>query len=265
MKRKFTEIEDNLFKTLHKKGNPLVLYNIWDVGSAQIVEKSGAKALATSSWAVAKSYGCEDGEKFPLKLALQNLKNIIEKVKVPVSFDFESGFASKLSDLIENVEHVIKTGAIGINFEDQIIGKEKARYSIEEQCKRIKAIKEAIKELLPNMFINARTDIFLQKDTSEHNEQDLKEAIERSKAYAEVGADGFFAPGLANHNFIKQLCEFSPIPVNIMVQDITTVKNLVDLGVSRISYGPFPYIAVMQELDKSATEVLTYIDTNKKT
>lgn len=93
---------------------------------------------------------------------------------MPVSFDFESGFASKLSDLIENVEHVIKTGAIGINFEDQIIRKEKARYSIEEQCKRIKAIKEAIKELLPNMFINARTDIFLQKDTSEHNEQDLK-------------------------------------------------------------------------------------------
>ncbi|WP_250311933.1 isocitrate lyase/phosphoenolpyruvate mutase family protein [Rickettsia endosymbiont of Oedothorax gibbosus] len=115
------------------------------------------------------------------------------------------------------------------------------------------------------MFINARTDIFLQKDTSEHNEQDLKEAIERSKAYAAVGADGFFAPGLANDNFIKQLCESSPIPVNIMVQDVTTVKNLVDLGVSRISYGPFPYIAVMQELEKSTTEVLTCIDTNKKT
>ncbi|WP_425362648.1 isocitrate lyase/PEP mutase family protein [Candidatus Tisiphia endosymbiont of Hybos culiciformis] len=265
MQRKLTEIEDSLFKTLHKKGNPLVLYNVWDVGSAQIVEKSGAKALATSSWAVAKSYGYEDGEKFPLKLALQNLKNIIEKVKAPVSFDFESGFASKLSDLIENVGLVVATGTIGINFEDQIIGKEKARYSIEEQCKRIKAIKEAIKEPLPNMFINARTDIFFQKDTSEHNEQDLKEAIERSKAYAEVGADGFFAPGLANHNFIKQLCESSPIPVNIMVQDVTAVKNLANLGVSRISYGPFPYIAVMQELEKSAIEVLTCIDANKKT
>ncbi|HJD64022.1 MAG TPA: isocitrate lyase/phosphoenolpyruvate mutase family protein [Rickettsia endosymbiont of Sericostoma sp.] len=264
MKRKF---EDSLFKTLHRKGNPLVLYNVWDVGSAKIVEKSGAEALATSSLAVANSYGYEDGEKLPLKLALQNLKNIIEKVKVPVSFDFESGFASELSELTKNIGLIVETGAVGINFEDQIIGKEKARYSIEEQCKRIKAVKEAIKEsLFPNMFINARTDIFLQKDTSEHNEQDLKEAIERSKAYAEVGADGFFAPGLANHNFIQQLCESSPIPVNIMVQDVTTVKGLIDLGVSRISYGPFPYIAVMQELEKSATEALAcIIDTNKKT
>ncbi len=265
MKRKFTEIEDSLFKTLHRKGNPLVLHNIWDVGSAQVVEKSGAKALATSSWAIAKSYGYEDGEKFPFKLALQNLKNIIEKVKLPVNFDFESGFSSKLSELKENVGLVVETGAIGINFEDQIIGREKERYSIEEQCKRIKAIKETIMEsLLPSMFINARTDIFLQKNTSEHNEQDLKEAIERSKSYTEAGADGFFVPGLANHKFIKQLCESSPIPVNIMVQNVTVVKNLVDLGVSRISYGPFPYIAVMQELEKSATEALTCIDTNKK-
>ncbi|MDR0296456.1 MAG: isocitrate lyase/phosphoenolpyruvate mutase family protein [Rickettsia sp.] len=266
MKRKFTEIEDSLFKTLHRKGNPLVLYNVWDVGSAQAIEKSGAKALATSSWAVAKSHGYEDGEQFPLKLALQNLKNIIEKVKIPVSFDFESGFASELSELTKNVGLIVETGAVGINFEDQIIGQEKVRYSIEEQCNRIKAIKATIKEsLLPNMFINARIDIFFQKDISEHNEQYLKEAIERSKAYAAVGADGFFAPGLANHNFIKQLCESSPIPVNIMVQNVTAVKGFIDLGVSRISYNPFPYIAVMQELGKSATEALACIDINKKT
>ncbi len=268
MKNKHIKVAgDNWFKSLHKQGDPLVLYNVWDIWSAQIAEKAGSKVLATSSWAVAGSHGYEDGEKLPLELALKNLKNIMEKVKVPVSFDFESGYALELKNLTENVKHVIETGAIGINFEDQIIGKEKARYSIEEQCQRIKVIKETIElSSLPTMFINARTDIFLQKDSSQHNEQDLAEAIERSKAYAAAGADGFFAPGLKNSQFIKELCESSPIPVNIMVQDVPTAKSLIDLGVSRISYGLFPYIAATQAFEKSVTEALTFttIEDNKK-
>nr|WP_253308633.1 isocitrate lyase/phosphoenolpyruvate mutase family protein [Rickettsia endosymbiont of Ceutorhynchus assimilis] len=257
MKDYKNQLGNNWLKALHKPNDPLILYNIWDIWTARIAEKAGAKILATSSWAVAEAYGYEDGEKLPFKLALENLQNIIKNVKIPVTFDFESGFASELTELKRNVTQVIEAGAIGINFEDQIIGKNKARYSIEEQYKRLEVIKEAIKESsFPEMFINARTDIFLQKDATEHNEQDLKEAIDRSKAYAEAGADGFFAPALTNHNFIKQLCEESPIPVNIMVSDVATAKSLVNLGISRISYGPFPYIAITKAFEKSVIEAI---------
>lgn len=264
IKNKLVKVADQ-FKEMHKPGNPLILYNIWDVWSALVAENAGAKVLGTSSWAVAGSRGYEDGEKLPFKLALENLKNIIEKVRVPVSFDFEAGFALGLNDLIENVNLVVEAGAIGINFEDQVIGKEKERYSIDEQRARIKAIKDAIeKSSLPNMFINARTDIFLQKDSSAHNDDDLAEAIERCNAYANSGADGFFAPGLANPNFIKQLCDSSPIPVNIMVQSVADARGIVDLGVSRISYGPFPYITATQAFKRSVAEALTVINTADK-
>ncbi len=110
------------FKSLHVKGWPVILFNIWDAGSARTVEQAGAKAIATGSWSVAAAHGFDDGEQMPLPLLLANIKRIVDSVAIPVTLDFETGYATDLSDLKENIRNVLAAGAIGINFEDRIIG-----------------------------------------------------------------------------------------------------------------------------------------------
>ena len=91
------------FRKLHVPGNPIILYNIWDAGSAQAVAKSGAKAIATSSWAVAKAHGFNDGEQFPYELAIQNLRQIVEAVELPVTFDLESGYGEDPKEVEKSI------------------------------------------------------------------------------------------------------------------------------------------------------------------
>jgi 2-methylisocitrate lyase-like PEP mutase family enzyme len=247
----------HLFKSLHVKGNPVILFNIWDAGSAKAVQDSGAKAIATGSWSVAAAHGYEDGEEIPLEMVITNAERICASVTIPVTIDFEGGYAKLPAELRQNVTKVIEAGAVGINFEDQIVGEE-GLYSIKEQCSRIKGVHSAtIRTGIP-IYINARTDIFLKADPSQHNESHLQEAIERSKAYADAGASGFFAPGLRNETFVEKLCESSPLPVNILVMpDVPSSKRLAELGVARISYGPRPYRMMIEALKEAAKKALS--------
>jgi 2-methylisocitrate lyase-like PEP mutase family enzyme len=230
-----------LFRDLHVKGNPLILFNIWDAGSAQAIEEAGAKAIATGSWSVAAANGFGDGEKLPFDLAIANLERIVGSVDAPVTVDFEGGYATVNSALKENIKKVIAAGAVGINFEDQIVGGE-GLYTVEEQAARIKVIREVSEQNSIPFFINARTDIFLKTYPARHDVAQLNEVIRRAAAYAQAGASGLFAPGLRDIEFIKKLCELAPIPVNIMVlPDTPPPEELAKLGVARISYGPAPY------------------------
>ena len=97
------------FRKLHVPGKPIILYNIWDAGSAQAVAKSGAKAIATSSWAVAKAHGFEDGEQFPYELAIQNLRQIVEAVELPVTFDLESGYGKNPEEVGKSISFAIES------------------------------------------------------------------------------------------------------------------------------------------------------------
>jgi 2-methylisocitrate lyase-like PEP mutase family enzyme len=247
----------HLFKSLHVKGNPVILFNIWDAGSAKAIEEAGAKAIATGSWSVAAAHGYEDREEIPLDMVITNLERIVASVNVPVTLDFEGGYAKLPAELRENVTKVIEAGGVGINFEDQLVGEE-GLYPIKEQSSRIKGVHSAtIRTGIP-IFINARTDIFLKADPLQHNEAHLKEAIERAKAYADVGASGFFAPGLRNPKYIEQLCEHSPLPVNILVMpDVPSSKQLAELGVARISYGPRPYRMMIEALKEAGKKALS--------
>lgn len=251
------EVRANLFRSLHVKGNPVILFNIWDAGSAKALQDSGAKAIATGSWSVAAAHGYEDREEIPLEMVVTNVERICANVTVPVTLDFEGGYAKLPAELRENVTKVIEAGAVGINFEDQVVGEE-GLYSIKEQSSRIKGVHSAtIRTGIP-IYINARTDIFLKADPSQHNESHLQEAIERSKAYADVGASGFFAPGLRNEKFIEKLCESSQLPVNILVMpDVPSSKRLAELGVARISYGPRPYRMMIEALKEAAKKAIS--------
>jgi 2-methylisocitrate lyase-like PEP mutase family enzyme len=245
------------FRDLHLNGSPLILFNVWDAGSARTVEQAGAKAIATSSWSVAAAHGLADGEKLPFKLALANLGRIVKSVPLPVTIDLESGYATELSELRENIEQVIAAGAVGINFEDQIIeGGE--LYAIEDQCTRIEAIRETVKQTSIPLFINARTDVFLKTYPAKHDEVQLEEAVRRAAAYAEAGANGLFAPGLRDTALIKKLCDLSPVPVNIMVlPDTPPTAILAQLGVARISYGAATYQQMAEALKEAGRQAFS--------
>lgn len=252
-----TTTQQEKAETLHKvhiKGDPLILFNIWDAGSAKAVEEAGAKAIGTGSWSVAAANGFDDGEAVPLDLVVTNAERIVAAVDLPVTIDFEGGYAPGNSELKENIERLLGSGAVGINFEDQIVGGE-GLYSIDEQASRIRAIREAADSFGVRLFINARTDVFLKTYPAKHDESQLADAIARATAYAAAGASGFFAPGLRDPEFIKKVCEESSIPVNIMVlPDTPAAETLAELGVARISHGPGPYRQMMQALKTAATE-----------
>lgn len=253
-----TQIERaNLLKNLHVKGNPLILFNIWDAGSARAIQEIGAKVIATGSWSVAAAHGYDDGEKLSFDLVLANIQRIIASVDIPVTIDLEGGYGQSPTEVKENAIRIIETGAVGINFEDQIVGG-KELYSTETQCERIKAIREAAKHVSIPVFINARTDIFFKTDATNHNNELLEKAIVRAFAYAESGANGFFVPGLKEAKVIEKLCERSPIPVNVMIMpDTPSPKQLAELGVARISYGPGPYCQMMNFLKEAGSKALS--------
>jgi 2-methylisocitrate lyase-like PEP mutase family enzyme len=244
------------FAALHVSDKPLVLYNAWDVGSARAVRDSGARAIATGSWSVAAAQGFEDGEVIPLDRVLDNIARIAAAVDVPVTLDFESGYARGGRDLEQNIRRVIEAGAIGINFEDQSVGDD-AIYPVEEQSARIAAARRAADATGIPLFINARTDLFIRADVARHADH-VGEAIARGKAYAAAGASGLFVPALRDGKLIERICFEVSLPVNVMFYpELPPLKRLGELGVARLSYGPRPFRQMMAALTAAAKAALT--------
>ena len=247
-----------LFKSLHIKGAPLILFNIWDAGSARVIEQAGAKAIATGSWSVAAANGFDDGEKVPLDLVFANLERIVRSVDVPVTLDFEGGYATNIAELKENISRLIAAGGIGLNFEDRIVGGG-GLHSIEDQSARIEAIREAAEAAGIPIYINARTDVFLETYPAENDEAQLEQALQRAEAYAKAGASGFFAPGLRDPNLIRKLCDDTPLPVNILaLPDTPPTNTMATLGVARISYGANPYRQMIAALKEAAAKAIDF-------
>ncbi|HEX4153253.1 MAG TPA: isocitrate lyase/phosphoenolpyruvate mutase family protein [Steroidobacteraceae bacterium] len=239
------------FRALHVAGRPFVLFNVWDPGSAKVVAKAGAAAIATGSWSVARANGFDDGENIPLALAMDILARIVAATTLPVSVDIESGYGNDPEAVYRTVERTIEAGAVGCNLEDSFPGSGELRGS-QEQVHRIAAARKASKAA-SGYFINARTDVFFQKPAQMHDVAMIEEALARARAYADAGADGLFAPGLMDEALIAKLAKASPLPLNVMVGESTpTLRKLSDAGVARISHGPGPYIAAMRALEDAA-------------
>ena len=241
-----------LFRSLHRPGAPVILYNIWDPGSARTVAGAGAQALATGSAPVAAAHGFADGEKIPFALMIDNLARIIAATYLPVTCDLETGFGADDVSLARSVEVVAAVGAAGFNLEDQMLGTSALR-PVAEQAGRIRAARAAAGD----MFLNARTDLFLKTPAEGHTAALVDQATERAMAYADAGADGFFAPGLADPALIGRLCEQVALPVNIIaLPHVPPAPVLAGLGVARISYGPVPYRRMTAWLEAEALAAL---------
>jgi len=236
------------FAALHVPGRPVILYNVWDAGSAKAVAEGGAAALATGSASVAAAHDFTDAEALPLELALANAKRVVGAVDLPVTIDFEGAYAVAPDEVAANVAKLAATGAIGCNFEDQVVGGE-GLHPIAFQAERIAAARAAAGA---DFFINARTDIFL-KQRQGHDEAMVDAALERAAAYAEAGASGLFVPGLADPRLLERVCAGSPMPVNFMAfPGAPSAGEVAATGIARISHGPFPHIAAMQALKDAA-------------
>lgn len=241
-----------LFWSLHKPGNPLVIYNIWDAGSAAAVAAAGAPAIGTGSWSVAGAQGYKDGQELPLALLEQIVGRITASVDLPVTVDFEGAYAEAPEPAAANVARLIDLGVVGINLEDQVVDRGDAIYGIEQQTARVAAIRQMASTRLAGFFINARTDLFLHAPRDQHAGL-IDQAIERGRAYAAAGASGFFVPGLSDAELIGKVCAAVALPVNIMwFSGVPAPAELSALGVGRISHGPGPWRTAMAEVTRLA-------------
>jgi 2-methylisocitrate lyase-like PEP mutase family enzyme len=239
------------FAALHVPGDPVILYNIWDVGSALAVVAGGAKALATGSHPVADANGWPDGQQVPIDFALANASRIVGAVEVPLTVDFESAYSVDPVEGGANVARLAATGAVGCNFEDQVIGGEGV-HPLDLQVKRIAAIRRAVGDAF---FINARTDLFLKTQT--YDDALVDQVIERGKAFTGAGASGFFVPRLADRKQIERVVREVPLPLNVIAFPGAPDKKVwADAGVARISHGPFPHRALMAKFEEMAREAI---------
>ena len=250
---KTQEQKAHQFRKLHVAGDPLVLFNIWDPGSAKAVAKSGAKALATSSWAVSEAFGYSDGEHTPLNVAIDNLLRITSATNLPVTVDLESGYGDTATKVGETIALAIKAGAIGCNLEDSFPENGSLR-EIDHQVERLREARKTADRTEVSFFINARTDVFLSQ--KRHGAALLASVLDRARAYAEAGADGLFVPGLDDLDLIAELTKASPLPVNIMVSQGADIGALAKQGVARVSYGADPYAQAMSALQETASKAV---------
>lgn len=240
------------FAALHVPGDPLVLYNIWDVGSAHAVVAAGARALATGSHPVAVANGWPDGQNVPIDFALANARRIVQAVEIPLTVDFEGAYSTSPAVGGENCARLKETGAVGCNFEDQVIGGEGV-HPLDLQVRRIAAIRKAVGN---DFFINARTDIVLKAEACD--DALIEEVVERGNAFADAGASGFFVPRLSEPGQVERVVREVPLPLNLIAFPGAPDKKVwADAGVARISHGPFPHRALMKTLEEMARQAIS--------
>lgn len=218
----------DLFRHLHQDGL-LLLPNAWDAGSARLIESVGAKAIATTSAAVAWSHGYADGNFLPIPVLAATVAEITRVISVPLSVDFEGGYADDPAQVGENIAPIIGAGAVGINLED-------GAGRPELLCAKIDRVKRTATRLGVNLFVNARTDVYLGSSTPA--ERRIEEAIARAACYRAAGADGFFVPGLVDAVGIQTIAAAVGLPLNVMARaGLPFAAELVALGARRLSSG----------------------------
>ena len=227
---KSVEEKRKAFRKLHETGC-FVIPNPWDVGSARVLEHLGFAALATTSsghaWSIGKAdYGVT------LEDALAYFKEVCAAVDLPVNADFEAGFGETTDEIAKNVTLAIATGIAGVSIEDRHVAT-RGLYDKAMSLERLRAARQAIDRSGEDVMLVARTEGLLD-DPSQ-----VSPAIDKLVAFAELGADCLYAPGVWKKEDIAAMVKaVAPKPVNVLVmKPDRTVQELADLGVRRLSVG----------------------------
>jgi 2-methylisocitrate lyase-like PEP mutase family enzyme len=233
------------FHALHK--DFLILPNAWDAASARVTQEAGAKAIATSSAAVAWAHGFADGHHFPVEKLITVVEEIARVVSVPVTTDAEGGYDDDPKRAADNVTALINVGAVGVNIED-------GKQPHELHLKKIEAIRTAAEKAGVNLFINARTDVYLKKLVAP--EAALEETLKRARAFKNAGASGLFVP-VAKIDDIPAIAEGAGLPLNVMaIPGLPDAADLKALGVKRLSAATAVFNAALAGAHEATVDFL---------
>lgn len=234
------------FLDLHRPGDPLILPNPWDVGSAKILQQLGFKALATTSGGFAATLGRPDGG-VSREEAIEHAAAIAASVEVPVTADLENGFGDSPEEVAETVRQARSAGLAGCSVEDFTRDADRPVYDLALATDRVAAAVEAAGD---DFVLTARADGLL------HGRPDLADAIERLQAFASVGAHVVYAPGLARAEDVATVVGSVDRPVNVLARPgLPAVAELASLGAARISVGGAFAYAAYGELVAAAREL----------
>jgi 2-methylisocitrate lyase-like PEP mutase family enzyme len=235
------------FRALHNQ--TFVIPNPWDAASARLLQGLGFSALATSSAAAAGRLGRRDYE-LTREEALANAREIVEVTDIPVSADLENGFGDSPEAVRETVRRAAEIGLAGCSIEDA--PGDGAAYPLALAVERVAAAVEIVRSLSCPFVLTARAENFVR------GSRDLDDTIRRLQAYADVGADVVFAPGVADRESLRRLCASVSKPVNVMAGikgQTLTVTDLGGLGVKRVSLAASLFRAAMTAVRDAAIEV----------
>lgn len=221
------------FRDLHTPGNPFILANAWDVGSAKMLAALGAPAIATSSAAHAFTLGRPDGGHVSREESLAHARELVHAVDVPVSGDFENGFGHAPDTVAETVRLAAQAGLAGISIEDAALP-ENAAYSFDEAVDRIEAAVSAARALPDDFVLVARADGVM------NGHYDIEEALRRIRAFDEVGADCLYVPLPKTIDDLQRVIDATEKPVNVLVAGPyagTSKADFAAMGAARLSLG----------------------------
>jgi 2-methylisocitrate lyase-like PEP mutase family enzyme len=218
------------FRALHEGPGLLMLPNAWDAGSARLIESLGAKAIATTSAGLAWSRGYPDGNALPGDQLIAATRDIVRAIRVPLSVDIEAGYSDDARAVARLVVSILNLGAVGINIEDGVD-------SPDVLCKKIDAVHESAAQSGIDLFINARTDVYLRGMAT--GAAAVEEVIDRAARYRAAGCDGLFVPGLSDGDAMSAIAAaIKPMPLNIMAMPgLPSIEALQKYGVRRVSAG----------------------------
>ena len=224
-----------LFRALHERSGIFIMPNPWDAGTAKLLASLGFEALATTSLGFASSRGRTDGTRsLSREELLANCREIAAATELPVSADLENGYADDPEEAAAIIRLAAEAGAVGGSIEDATGNAARPIYDFDLAVERVAAAVRAARALPFPFTLTARAENYW------HGRPDLDDTIKRLRAFAEVGADVLFAPGLRDLDTIRHVVSAVPRPVNVVMgladPDIT-VQQLVDAGVKRISVG----------------------------
>jgi len=221
------------FRALHRRGDPFILANAWDAGSAKLLAALGAKAIGTSSAAHAFTLGRPDLGHVSRDEALAHAQDLVAAVDLPVSGDFENGFGDDPDSVAETVRLASEAGLAGISIEDMALPDD-TPYPRDLAVERIRAAAAAARALPRDFVLLARADGVM------HGVYDLDEALARLASYEAAGADSLYVPVPGSLEAQARVCAATSLPVNALVAgDFTRVTRaaFAALGVARISLG----------------------------
>ncbi|WP_240772286.1 isocitrate lyase/phosphoenolpyruvate mutase family protein [Nocardia sp. CS682] len=243
-------------RALHEQGI-FVLPNAWDAVSAAVIARAGAPAIATTSAGVAWSLGTGDGQQLTRDDTIGVLRRIAAVVDVPVTADVEGGYGPAPEDVAATILAAVAAGAAGVNLEDST-APGGPLFDTAAQADRLRAARTAAQQAgLPELVINARTDVYLFGIGAPEGRFD--EVRSRAAAYAAAGADSLFVPGLLDLPTLTELVAASPLPINVMAgAGAPSVTELAAAGVRRVSVGSAVAQAAYTLAETAATELLEH-------